>query len=120
MPDDQMIEEEFLPVDDNALAAAKAAADATIWDKGHEKWLRVALGSYGEEAGKSFVLTPDEQEAMDATVVVANTMRRIIGDGPCASGDWAECARIIHDLQCRIFTQVAARAGLCRPLGGSR
>jgi hypothetical protein len=64
-------------------------------------------------------LTSDEQEAFDLTGQLAGAMRRVIGDGPCASGDWNEIARSIHDIQARILSQVAARAGLCRPLGGT-
>jgi hypothetical protein len=66
-------------------------------------------------------LTPDEQHALDLTAELAGTVRRIIGDGPQAEHDWAECARIIHDIQCRILAQLASRTDppYCRPLGGS-
>lgn len=37
-------------------------------------------------------LTPKEREAMDLTAKLAGVMREIIGDGPCAAGDWNEVA----------------------------
>jgi hypothetical protein len=44
-------------------------------------------------------LTPKEREAMDLTAKLAGVMREIIGNGPCAAGDWNEVAHSIHDIQ---------------------
>lgn len=63
--------------------------------------------------------TPDEIEAMELIGQFAGAMRRIIGDGPNAEHDWNEVAAEIHHLQGRVLMQVAARAGFCRPLGGT-
>ena len=65
-------------------------------------------------------LTDDEHEAMRLSGELANVLRRVVGDGPCAEGDWNEMAGSIHDLQARVMGQAAARAypDLFRPLGG--
>lgn len=65
-------------------------------------------------------LSSDELEAMNLLATFAGKMRRIIGDGPCARGDWAEAADKIHQLQAVIMAQAASRAypDLFRPLGG--
>ena len=65
-------------------------------------------------------LTPEELEAMDLIGTFAGKLRKIIGDGPCAKGDWAEAADKIHQLQTLIMAQAAVRAypEMFRPLGG--
>lgn len=66
------------------------------------------------------LLNKDELEALDLLATVAGKIRRIIGDGPHAAGDWAEAADKIHQLQAVIMAQAATRAypDLFRALGG--
>lgn len=65
-------------------------------------------------------MTDLEHEAMDLSGKLANTCRKIIGDGPQAEHDWAEMAIRIHSVQHMILAQSAAREypSKYRPLGG--
>ncbi len=56
------------------------------------------------------LLTYDERDALQVLANFSGIMRCIIGDGPCASGDWNEAAAHIHALQASIMSQAAARA----------
>lgn len=62
------------------------------------------------DAAARTLLTDEEHKAMELSGQLAGMMRRMIGDGPCANGDWAEVAHDIHHLQERIMAQAAARA----------
>jgi hypothetical protein len=56
------------------------------------------------------LMTDLEHEAMELSAQLANTLHRIIGDGPQASNDWAEAAMRIHSMQQMILAQAACRA----------
>ncbi len=66
------------------------------------------------------LLTDLEQEAISACGHVAGMLKKIIGDGPQAEGDWREAVHVIHYLQAMIMAQAASRAypDRYRPLGG--
>ena len=55
-------------------------------------------------------LTADEHRALALSADLAKAVRRIIGDGPAAAGDWAEAAAAVHVVQRMIAGQAAARA----------
>lgn len=56
------------------------------------------------------LLTPDEHHAMDLTAQLADTLARIVGDGPSRAHDLNELAGHVHLIQHAILAQAAARA----------
>ena len=55
-------------------------------------------------------LTDAEQEAMDATVLLANALGRVVGDGRTRGGDLGELFSHLHAIQHAIMAQPFARA----------
>lgn len=75
---------------------------------------------HAEERGLELtMLTPLEEEAVALSGKLAGMVREIIGDGPCADGDWAEMAAAIHVIQRAILSNSTARQypGVYRGLG---
>jgi hypothetical protein len=56
------------------------------------------------------LLTPTELHALDLTAQLADTLSRIVGDGPTRAADLNELGAKIHDLQSAVMAQAAARA----------
>lgn len=55
-------------------------------------------------------LTDDERHAIDLTAQLANTIGRIVSDGPTRNADLAELVHHIHAIQHTVMAQAAARA----------
>lgn len=75
-----------------------------------EQLFRPPAGSHAPElttAGGDF--TEEERRALSFAVLLSQSMRRVIGDGPHAENDWREAVFYIHGLQHMIMSQVAAR-----------
>lgn len=55
-------------------------------------------------------LTAEEHLIIDLASSLAGEVRRWLGDGPAAAGDWAEVASAIHVIQRMVMSQAAVRA----------
>lgn len=80
----------------------------------------LALWDKGLRPSES-LLSEAELEAMSMTGALARQIRKVIGTGPQSEHDWAEMARMIHDIQHAVMAQAAARAfpDKFRMLGGT-
>lgn len=56
------------------------------------------------------LLTPAERTALDLTAQLANTLARVVGDGPTRQADLAELVHQVHVIQHAVLAQAAARA----------